>query len=191
MIIANDTADTMIHEDLTISPPALARRIARGRAPDSIDLGTLERLVGFNIHILELLMYQLFYERFASPPMTPGIYSTLLAIEANPGARQGALADALMIQRSNMTILINRLIRMGYVKRRSAKGDNRGVVLFLAEPGARALRQVSTGMAAHEKRLASGLTAKERATCLALLQKMARHLRTKPRRSGNGRLTVG
>ena len=179
----------MAPDDISSSAPALERSATPGKPTEQIDLSPLEELVGFNIHILELLMYQLFYERFTKRSMTPGIFSTLLAIKGNPGVRQGALADALMIQRSNMTILVNRLIRAGYVKRRSAKGDNRGVVLFLAEPGERALRQVNIEMAEHEKLLASSLTAKERETCLALLQKMARHLRPVPRRNGSGRVT--
>lgn len=178
----------MAPDDLVSRAPALERSVA-GKAGEPIDLAPLEELIGFNIHILELLMYQLFYERFTKRSMTPGIFSTLLAVRANPGVRQGALADALMIQRSNMTILINRLIRVGYVKRRTAKGDNRGVVLFLAEPGERALRQASAAMAAHEELLASGLTRKEREACRALLQKMARHLRPTPRRNGAGRVT--
>jgi DNA-binding MarR family transcriptional regulator len=123
--------------------------------------------------------------------MTPGIFSTLLAIKANPGVRQGALADALMIQRSNMTMLVNRLIRTGYVKRRGAKGDNRGVVLSLSEEGEQVLRQIRSKMSAHEKTLAAGLTEKERETCLALLQKMARQLCAAPRPNGNGRVTPG
>lgn len=153
---------------------------------DAIDLSALEELIGFNIHILDLLMYQLFYERFPKRSITPGVFSTLRAIKANPGVRQGALADALLIQRSNMTILVNQLARKGYVKRRRSKGDNRGVVLSLAEPGERALRQVQAEMAAHERLLRSGLTAKEQRTLIALLRKSARHLRATPRRNGNG-----
>lgn len=180
----------MASSDLVSGASSFERPIRKAKATsDGIDLLPLEELLGFNVHILDLLMYQLFYERFTKQSMTPGIFSTLLAIKANPGARQGALADALMIQRSNMTMLVNRLIYAGYVTRRSAKGDNRGVVLSLSEAGEQALRQVRGKMSAHEKLLASGLTAKERETCLALLQKMARHLRAPPRRNGNGRFT--
>jgi DNA-binding MarR family transcriptional regulator len=189
LTVADNEANAMAPDDLSSGVPALERSVAPAKPGDQIDLTPLEELVGFNIHILELLMYQLFYERFTNQAITPGSFSTLLAIKANPGVRQGALADALMIQRSNMTILVNRLIRAGYVRRRSAKGDNRGVVLFLAEPGERALRHVNAEMSAHEKLLASGLTAKERDTLLRLLQKMARHLRPAPRRNGNGRVT--
>jgi DNA-binding MarR family transcriptional regulator len=156
---------------------------------EPVDLAALEELMGFNVHIIDLLMYQLFYERFGKRSMTPGIFSTLLAIKANPGVRQGALADALMIQRSNMTMLVNRLIRTGYVKRRGAKGDNRGIVLSLSDEGEQVLRQIRGKMTAHEKMLGSGLTQKERKTCLMLLQKIARHLRASPPPNGDGRVT--
>ncbi len=167
------------------SPPRGSRTSKSSR--ETIDLSGLEELVGFNIHIIDLLMYQRFYERFGKNAMTPGIFSTLFAIKANPGIRQGALADALMIQRSNMTMLINRLIRAGYVKRQGAKGDNRGVVLSLSEEGEKSLRQIRSKMSAHEKMLSAGLTERERDTCLALLQKMAAHLRATPRKNGSGR----
>jgi DNA-binding MarR family transcriptional regulator len=168
---------------------ASGQRVRPSKPAETINLSALDALVGFNIHILDLLMYQLFYERFTTRSMTPGIFSTLLAIEANPGVRQGALADALMIQRSNMTILVNRLIRVGQVKRRSAKGDNRGVVLFLSEKGRRALRDVQSEMAAHERRLVAALTARERDALLRLLTKIARNLRSAPRHNGHDRAT--
>jgi len=176
----------MMSEIVIPSGTAGRAKQLQSKTTESVDLASLEELIGFNIHILDLLMYQLFYERFPKRAITPGVFSTLLAIKANPGVRQGALADALLIQRSNMTILVNQLARKGYVKRRRSKGDNRGVVLSLAEPGERALRQVQAEMAAHERLLRSGLTAKEQRTLIALLRKSARHLRATPRRNGNG-----
>jgi DNA-binding MarR family transcriptional regulator len=173
--------------DLSSELPSAARGARAKSSRETIDLSGLDELVGFNIHIIDLLMYQRFYERFGKESMTPGIFSTLYAIKANPGIRQGALADALMIQRSNMTMLVNRLIHAGYVKRQGAKGDNRGVVLSLAEEGEKALRQIRYKMSAHEKMLTAGLSDKERDLCLGLLQKMAAHLRAAPRKNGNGR----
>lgn len=169
----------------------LASRSKTARPRKSLDhavgLSALEALVGFNIHVIDLLMYQRFYERFDKAGMTPGIFSTLLAIKSNPGIRQGALADALMVQRSNMTMLVNRLIRAGHVSREGATGDNRGVILSITEEGERVLRQARSRIAAHERMLTVGLTARERQICLALLQKMATSLRAAPRRNGNGR----
>jgi len=148
---------------------------------DTVDLGPLEAMVGFQIHLLDLLMYQMYYERFGKTAMTPGMFSTLCAIKANSGVRQGALADALLIQRPNMTLLVNRLIRAGYVRRRAARGDNRGVELFLRAEGERALNDVAAKLAAHERSLTAALTKSERETLAALLAKIVRRMRAPPR----------
>jgi DNA-binding MarR family transcriptional regulator len=163
-----------------------AARIAPANG-DIVDLAPLEALIGFQIHLLDLLMYQRYYERLGKAAMTPGMFSTLCAIKANPGVRQGALADALLIQLPNMTLLVNRLIRAGYLKRRAARGDNRGVELFLRAEGERALRDVASRLAAHERSLTVALTAAERERVAALLGKMVRGLRDKPPANGGER----
>jgi DNA-binding MarR family transcriptional regulator len=151
---------------------------------DTVDLGPLEALIGFQIHLLDLLMYQMYYERFGKGAMTPGMFSTLATIRANPGVRQGVLADALLIQRPNMTLLVNRLIRAGYVRRRAARGDNRGVELFLRAEGERALSDVAAKLAAHEGSITAALTKAERENLAALLVKIVRRLRATPRANG-------
>ncbi|HWE72784.1 MAG TPA: MarR family winged helix-turn-helix transcriptional regulator [Stellaceae bacterium] len=166
----------------TLDKPGATRPSRSARtAGDTIDLGPLEALIGFQIHLLDLLMYQIYYERFGKAAMTPGMFSTLCTIKANPGVRQGALADALLIQRPNMTLLVNRLIRAGYVRRRAARGDNRGVELFLRADGERALSEVTAKLAAHEQSLTAALTKAERERLAALLAKIVRHLRAGPR----------
>ncbi|HEX4192161.1 MAG TPA: MarR family winged helix-turn-helix transcriptional regulator [Stellaceae bacterium] len=164
--------------------PTRSNRRARAGG-DAIDLGPLEALIGFQIHLLDLLMYQIYYERFGKAAMTPGMFSTLCTIKANPGVRQGALADALLIQRPNMTLLVNRLIRASYVRRRAARGDNRGVELFLRAEGERALSDVAVKLAAHEQSLTAALTKAERERLAALLAKIVRHLRAAPRSNGS------
>jgi DNA-binding MarR family transcriptional regulator len=157
----------------------------RHASRDTVDLGPLEALIGFQIHLLDLLMYQRYYERLGKAAMTPGMFSTLCTIRANPGVRQGVLADALLIQRPNMTLLVNRLIRTGYVRRRAARGDNRGVELFLRAEGERALSDVAAKLAAHERSLTAALTKAERARLAALLAKIVRQLRAPPRANGS------
>ena len=152
---------------------------------DTVDLGPLETLIGFQIHLLDLLMYQMYYERFGKAAMTPGMFSTLATIKANPGVRQGVLADALLIQRPNMTLLVNRLIRAGHVRRRAARGDNRGVELFLRAEGERALNDVAAKLAAHERSITAALTKAERESLATLLAKIVRRMRATPRANGS------
>jgi DNA-binding MarR family transcriptional regulator len=146
----------------------------------AIDLSLLEGWVGFNIHILDLQIYQLFYERFAGSALTPGSLSTLLAIKMNPGVRHGALADALMIQRPNMTKLINSLERDGLVRRDPSRADKRSVVLNLTRAGEAAVVAGLKKMVAHEAESIGPLSASEQRLLLSLLRKLSQGQRRRP-----------
>jgi DNA-binding MarR family transcriptional regulator len=154
---------------------------AEGTPPSAdaqeVDLAPLQRMVGFNIHILDLQLYQLFYQRYAALTSTPGVFSTLLAIRQNPGIRHGALADALMIQRPNLTKLINRLESEGLVRRLASRDDKRHVVLHLSERGERRVAELLAPMREHDEAATAGLSAAERETFLDLLQRLNDGLR--------------
>ncbi len=136
-----------------------------------IDLSTLQHMVGFHVHMFDLLQYQKFYDRFVGGLFTPAIFSTLTVIRHNPGVRHGALADALRIRRPNMTTMLNALQRAGYVSRRPSAADKRSVALHLTERGERALAAMSQAMFALDREMTARLGAPERKTLLTLLRK--------------------
>jgi len=142
-----------------------------GEAAGPIDLSTLQQMVGFHVHMFDLVQYQKFYDRFASGLFTPAVFSTLTVIRQNPGVRHGALADALRIRRPNMTAMLNALQRAGYVSRRPSAADKRSVALYLTERGARALAEMSQAMFALDREMTADLSAPERKTLLTLLRK--------------------
>jgi DNA-binding MarR family transcriptional regulator len=144
---------------------------AGGGVTAPIDLSTLQQMVGFHVHMFDLLQYQKFYDRFAGGLFTPAVFSTLTVIRQNPGVRHGALADALRIRRPNMTAMLNALQRAGYVSRRPAVADKRSVALHLTERGARALAAMSQAMFALDRGMTAALSAPERKTLLTLLRK--------------------
>jgi DNA-binding MarR family transcriptional regulator len=142
-----------------------------------LDLSPLRAMVGFNIHMLDLLQYQVFYQAFGGDTFTPGVFSTLAAIRQNPGIRHGALADALLIQRPNLTTLINKLERNGYVCRKPSRDDKRSVVLYVTDKGSRTVDKMLEQMQAHDRQITAGLTGPERKALLALLEKLQDSLR--------------
>jgi DNA-binding MarR family transcriptional regulator len=149
-------------------------KISSAEAPAgdaAIDLSTLQQMVGFHVHMFDVLQYQKFYDRFARGLFTPAIFSTLTVIRKNPGIRHGALADALRIRRPNMTAMLNALRRAGYVSRRPSAVDKRSIALNLTERGERALAEMSQAMFALDRGMTAGLSAPERKTLLALLRK--------------------
>ena len=137
----------------------------------AVELSALQQMVGFHVHMFDLAMYQSFYERFAKRAFTPAIFSTLAVIRQNPGIRHGALADALRIQRPNLTSLINKLERIGYVSRRPSASDKRSVALHLTGRGERAVTKMRELMLAFDREATAKLTAQERRSLLGLLQK--------------------
>jgi DNA-binding MarR family transcriptional regulator len=140
-------------------------------ADAAVDLSVLQQTVGYHVHMFDVVQYQRFYERFSDRAFTPAIISTMAVIRHNPGIRHGALADALMIQRPNMTSLLNELEREGYVSRRPSATDKRSVALHLTDRGERAVARMFNSILALDREMTAGLTAQERKTLLGLLQK--------------------
>ena len=101
---------------------------AGGRARTESISADLSDIAGFVVHLTNLLLYRDYYERFAgnAAGLTLGAISVMAVIDANPGIRQGAAAEALLIKRSNMTKLVNRLERQGLVRRRASGQDRQG-----------------------------------------------------------------
>jgi DNA-binding MarR family transcriptional regulator len=148
-----------------------AERAAEG---DGVDFGGLSDIAGFVVHLTNLLLYRDYYERFASNAagLTPSAISVMAVIDANPGIRQGAAAEALLIKRSNMTKLVNRLERQGLVRRRASGQDRRAVGLYLTPVGRRRLGIILPAIAAHDALSTAPLNDRERRLLVGLLGKV-------------------
>ena len=81
-------------------------------------------------------------------------YDVLLAINSAPGGqlRMGAIAEALVLTRSNATRLVDKLALAGLLQRGSVEEDGRGSAATLTAYGRRALRRAWPVYAAGIKR---------------------------------------
>ena len=139
---------------------------------EAVDFGPMEYQLGFLLRLAQIEDFKAFYRRFGQLEMRPGEYSALIAIGINPGIRQGVLASALMIKRSNMAKMIGALARRGLVRRRVPADDKRAVELH-PTPKSRALvRKVMPDIIAHDRDASWMLDAGEREVLIALLRKM-------------------
>jgi DNA-binding MarR family transcriptional regulator len=147
---------------------------ARPTGPGGVDFAGLSGIAGFVVHLANLLLYRDYYERFAgnAAGMTLGAISVMAVIDANPGIRQGAAAEALLIKRSNMTKLVNRLERGGLVRRRASGRDRRTVGLYLTPVGRRRLGVLLPQVAAHDAEATQPLSPRERRALVDLLAKL-------------------
>jgi DNA-binding MarR family transcriptional regulator len=139
---------------------------------DAVDFGPMEQQLGFLLRLAQIEDFKAFYRRFGPLEMRPGEYSTLIAIGINPGIRQGVLASALMIKRSNMAKMIGALARKGLVRRRVPADDKRAVELH-PTPKSRALvRKIMPEIIEHDRNASAMLEAGEREVLIGLLRKM-------------------
>lgn len=159
----------------------MARRPA-SVSPDPVDaagaaLGVLPDLVGYRVRLAQMAIFADFETALADLALTPGVFGLLVIVEANPGLRQQALADAAQIDRSTLVPALDRLEARGLVERRPDPDDRRSNGLFLTAAGATTLAQAKRAVRAHETRLASGLSGTERDTLVRLLDRVVAALR--------------
>jgi DNA-binding MarR family transcriptional regulator len=91
-------------------------------------------------------------EREHGLPLTA--YEVLMYLgDAGGMLRMGELADRLLLSRSGITRLVDRLERQGLVERRRCSDDGRGLNAVLTDAGLAALRAATPGHAALVRRM--------------------------------------
>ena len=114
------------------------------------ELGGLKDIVGFHIRLAHGAVYRHFVETFADLDLTQKQVSALWLIADHPGVSQIELGGRLRMDRATTMTIVNRLQQRDYVRRERSTSDARKQALFITEPGAAALEQAKTCIAAHE-----------------------------------------
>ena len=141
-------------------------------APSGLDLSPLPSFVGYMLRRAQMLVFDDFIRAMTPLGLRPASFSVLTLIDANPGATQSAVSEALGLQRTNLVAIIDALEQRGLARREPAKNDRRSHALFISERGKRLLRQAVDVQAEHETRILRRLAPKERTQLLGLLHKM-------------------
>lgn len=131
--------------------------------------GVLSGLLGYRLRRAQLKVFEDFLASFTPLGLKPAQFSALVLIEANPGRSQREIAAALGIQRPNFVAMMDEFERRGLARRHRSQTDRRSHALALTEAGEALLRQGRVIVAAHEARIAAGLSEAERAELLRLL----------------------
>jgi DNA-binding MarR family transcriptional regulator len=140
----------------------------------SIDFGSLDELVGYQLRRAFLRSNQLFARLAGAAGLAPGQYGVLKLIELNPGRSQTEIAAAAGLDRSSLTQMLDQLGRGGLIERRPGP-DRRTVSLHLTDEGARVVEAAAARVAEHEAAIRQGLSGTEAATVVALLRRIHLH----------------
>ena len=131
--------------------------------------GVLPRLIGYRLRVAQQTVFRDFAATVGE--LSPGRAGMLLLIEANPGVPQGRLAEAVKLDRSTMVGVVDSLEERGLIERRRGT-DRRTNGLWLTRAGRLLAVRLRRRIERHEDRVASRLSASERAQLIALLEKL-------------------
>jgi DNA-binding MarR family transcriptional regulator len=136
----------------------------------------MDAFAGHLTRVVQVRLFQLYFERLGHLGVSPGAFAVLTAISSNPGIPHGALSDVLAAHGPNVTKLVDRLVREGWVERHKLPNDRRTTGHFLTAIGKAKTDAVLKAGLEHDRHATSALNAKERATLLRLLAKLDRAL---------------
>jgi DNA-binding MarR family transcriptional regulator len=149
------------------------RATAAGAA---VNYKLMDAFAGHLTRVVQVRLFQLYFDRLGHLGVSPGAFAVLTAISSNPGIPHGALSDVLAAHGPNVTKLVDRLVRDGWVERHKLPNDRRTTGHFLTAAGKVKTDAVLKAGLAHDKHATSALSAKERETLLRLLAKLDRAL---------------
>ncbi|WP_341896034.1 MarR family transcriptional regulator [Ferrovibrio terrae] len=159
--------------------PAQTRKTAK---PRKLDRGPLPGLYGYNLRIAQVAVFENFLQVVGNTlasrmgGLTPGRFSLLVLLHANPGINQTDLSRGVGVDKSTLTPALDQLEKKGLIQRHRTAADRRTYALSLSPAGEALLAELMLKVDLHEKNIVAGLTPSERGTLNRLLKKMARSL---------------
>jgi DNA-binding MarR family transcriptional regulator len=161
----------LFDDQTLLTVPSSTARAANRTGPRE---GLLPNLLGYNLRLAQVRVFQDFAGAMAEFGLTPGQLGAMLLIEARSGLSQSALASALGIDRSSAVPLIDGLQNRGLVRRSAHADDRRKHALALTAAGTALLERLKPQLDAHERRIARRLSTAERARLIESLGRVAR-----------------
>ena len=148
------------------------RTTPKAAAVPKLESGVLSSLVGFNLRIAQLTVYEDFLRRAPVRGLTPGQLAILIFIDQNPDATQQRLSEGIRIEKSTLVVRLHRLAERGLIERVRSTADRRQNALRLTRQGASALKTMLAFVSEHERKVTSKLTPSERKKLVELLRKI-------------------
>ncbi|MGD0395292.1 MAG: MarR family transcriptional regulator [Nitrososphaerales archaeon] len=99
-------------------------------------------------------------------------YSVLLALSRSGPVQMSKLSEHMLVAPANVTGLVDRMERKGYVKRKRDERDRRLYVIEETERGSQIFKSISSRFRQYAGNLGSTLTREERDSTLAALRKV-------------------
>jgi len=104
-------------------------------AGQDLNLSALRQTPGFMIRILQIQIFERFFEYFEALGLSPADYAILVTVRDNPTVTQSELAGVLKMQLPNLVKILSKMEDEGTIERRRSVRDKRAVELSLTPSG--------------------------------------------------------
>ena len=139
-------------------------------------LGPLPDYVGFNLRRAQVASFRHLDRTAAALNLTPGQFSLLTFLEANPGVSQKAVSQEFGVDTSTLTPVLDGLAARRLIRRVRAAHDRRSYALSLTASGGRLLADMRARIEAQEDEMAAALAPGERDRLLDMLRRICARL---------------
>ncbi len=131
----------------------------------------LQRLVGYQLRRVGSLVVKELSRILSVVGLAPGQFSILMLIDEHISCFQMDLARLANVDRSTLVPMIERLVRLKFIKRSQSDDDGRAFHLQVTPRGRKAIEQVMPDLRAFEETITDAMSAREKS---ALLQSLHR-----------------
>lgn len=138
-------------------------------AAGEIKLGVLDHATGYLLRRAQMWLFRELKARFKPFDISLAQYTVLYVVSINPGLAQARVAEALLIERARLVLMLDRLEERGLLVRTRSKSDRRSHELHITDAGRKLLDKLLEVHAEHEQRIESILGDEGKAGLLKLL----------------------
>jgi DNA-binding MarR family transcriptional regulator len=147
-------------------------------AADRLDLTALQQTPGFLVRVLQIQIFEAFFEYFSPLEISPAEHSSLITVRDNPAVTQSELASVLRIQLPNLVKVLLKLETNGLINRKRSSRDKRAVELTLTSSGEKAAAKASKMANTFNRLNLSSLSKREQQQFIEMLNRLV-HLKAK------------
>lgn len=144
---------------------------------EDIDFANLSGLLGYQIRQAQTASFRDLAARFRDLNVTPGEFSLMTLVRSNPQIRQIDLTRIYKLDKSTMSVAVNRLVRRGLVAQRKLPEDRRFHGLSLTPAGEDLLNTVTAIVDDQERRMADAVGEEDWKTAMEALRRIVAALK--------------
>lgn len=144
---------------------------------EDIDFAQLSGLLGYQLRQAQTASFRDLAARFRDLNVTPGEFSLMTIVWANPQIRQIDLIQIYKLDKSTMSVAVNRLVRRGLVVQKKLPEDRRFHGLSLTTAGKELLKTVTAIVDDQERRMASAVGEADWQTAMGALRRIVATLK--------------